>query len=89
MQTRSLRSRSRVDWAVEAARRVRGGLVIAALKVHIRRSSRHSHPHTLLYNLIDRYLSIYDYNCISFRSSDLKIQQRLTFSPRTAPCRYM
>ena len=30
-QTRSLRSR--VDWAVEAARRVRGGLVVAALKV--------------------------------------------------------
>eukprot|EP00964_Phaeocystis_antarctica_P050052 scaffold28993_cov34-Phaeocystis_antarctica.AAC.5 len=26
-QTRSLRSRSRIDWAVEAARRVRGGLV--------------------------------------------------------------
>ena len=29
-QTRSLRSRSRIDWAVEAARRVRGGLVVAA-----------------------------------------------------------
>ena len=28
-QTRSLCSRSRVDWAVEAARRVRGGLVAA------------------------------------------------------------
>ena len=31
-QTRSLRSRSRIDWAVEAARWVRSGLV-AALKV--------------------------------------------------------
>jgi len=32
-QARSLRSRNRVDWAVEAARRVRDGLVIVALKV--------------------------------------------------------
>ena len=32
-QTRSLRSRSRVDWAVEAARRVRGELVVTALQV--------------------------------------------------------
>jgi len=32
-QTRSLRSRSRIDWAVEAARRVRGELVVAGLQV--------------------------------------------------------
>eukprot|EP00964_Phaeocystis_antarctica_P121979 scaffold85669_cov74-Phaeocystis_antarctica.AAC.5 len=30
-QTRSLRSRSRIDWAVEAARRVRGGLVAVVM----------------------------------------------------------
>ena len=49
-----MRSRSRVDWAVGAARRVRGGLVVAALKVDgLRRAALIYPPQDLQHGLID------------------------------------